>query len=70
MVEYVSVSSSNIRGVGYDNDTSTLYVDFRSGAQYQYSGVDAGTAAEFKSAGSPGKYFHENIKDAYPTRRV
>jgi hypothetical protein len=64
------VSSSNIRAVGYDADTSTLTVEFHGGRVYRYRGVPASVYRGLMSAASHGSYFHDHIKDRYPTIRV
>jgi hypothetical protein len=38
-MERRSVNSSNLLSIGYDPQTSTLEVEFRTGSIYQYEGV-------------------------------
>jgi len=59
-----SVSSSNLASVGYDPDTSTLEIEFRSSGIYQYFGVSVDVYDALMSAGSKGTYFDQNIKKA------
>jgi hypothetical protein len=67
----VSVSSSNLASVGYDPDTCTLEIKFRSGGVYQYRNVPARIHAGLMSANSHGRYFYAHIKKAgYTYRRV
>lgn len=70
MPEMTPVRSSNIAAIGYDPAVQELIVQFRSGAEYAYSGVDTMAYIDFFSAASPGKHFAQWIKDAYPTRRI
>lgn len=64
------VQSSNIRSVGYDPNTSTLEVEFNSGAIWQYYDVLEGTYYEMKSASSIGKFFNANIKGQHSEGQV
>lgn len=60
------VSSSNISEVGYDPDTQTLRVKFKSGGEYDYSGVSAEEHEALLSAPSIGKHFLSSIKPSKP----
>ncbi|WP_306309345.1 KTSC domain-containing protein [Xenorhabdus anantnagensis] len=66
----VSVSSSNLHSVGYDQVTRTLEIAFHNGGIYQYDGVPANVHQGLMSAPSKGKYFHQYIKNVYPYRKV
>lgn len=70
MVEFRSVVSSNVQGIAYEDATSTLYVEFKGGSRYAYSSVPKEEYEAFLEASSPGQFFNNNIKDAYPTRRM
>lgn len=59
------VSSSNIRSIGYDPDSSTLEIEFNNGTVYQYGGVPQAEYDALMSAGSHGTYFNANIKNRY-----
>ncbi len=59
------VESSNIAAIGYDADSKTLQVDFKTGKRYQYQNVPPETFAEFKAADSVGKYFAAQIKNEF-----
>jgi len=65
-----SVSSSNIRSVGYDLDTRTLEVEFHSSGIYQYAGVPETIYQGFMRAASKGSYFHDHIKGRYPDKQM
>ena len=70
-MERVPVDSSNIASVGYDVASSTLEIEFNSGAIYQYSGVPENEFTGLMSASSKGSYLNEHIKKAgYPYARV
>lgn len=64
------VSSSNLRSVGYDAQSSLLEIEFQDGHVYQYSRVGEGTSSALMRAGSKGTYFHDYIKHGYVCRRV
>jgi hypothetical protein len=64
------VSSSNLRSVGYDPETQTMGIEFKSGGVYRYDGVPPALHAGLMGASSHGSYFHENIKGQYGDRRV
>ena len=58
----VSVSSSNLRSVGYDPVTLTLEVEFLDGSVYNYANVPAAVYSGLMSAASHGSYFDAVIK--------
>ncbi|RLV55704.1 KTSC domain-containing protein [Aeromicrobium phragmitis] len=64
------VSSSSLRSVGYDDTTHTLEVEFHKGAIYRFDAVPREVHDELVSAESIGRYFNENVRDAYPYRRL
>jgi hypothetical protein len=64
------VSSSTIRSIGYDAESSTLEVEFNSGTVYQYAGVPQAEHDGLMSASSHGTYFNANIKNRYSYTRV
>jgi len=68
-MERISVSSSNLVSVGYDEDSSTLEVEFNSGT-YQYYDVPLYVYEELISAGSVGSYLHQNVKNTYSYSQV
>lgn len=64
------VSSSNISSVGYDPGSLVLEIEFHGGRLYQYSRVPEIIHSGLMSAISKGTFFHEHIRDTYPTKRV
>ena len=62
------VESSMIRSFGFEN--STLEIEFKSGAIWQYFDVPENVYYEMRSAGSCGKFFHAHIKGQYPESQV
>jgi len=64
------VSSSNISSIGYDSESQTLEIEFRSGDIYQYFMVPESTYNALMSASSHGSFFHHHIKDRYQWRKI
>ncbi len=56
------VKSSNLDYIGHDGK-ETLYIKFKSGANYKYSPFSKERFEEFKSSSSKGSYFINEIKD-------
>ena len=70
-MERIPVDSSNLASVGYDVASSTLEIEFNSGAIYQYSGGPENEYTGLMSASSKGSYFDQHIKKAgYPYTKV
>jgi hypothetical protein len=65
-----SVSSSNLRSIGYDSATNTLEIAFHGGRVYQYFNVPKSVYHGLMNAASHGKYHHRRIKDRYPYERI
>ena len=65
MGEFEPVSSSNIDAYRYDENSKTLWIKFHGGRVYRYEAVSQDVADGIGTAGSPGGYFHANIKGAY-----
>jgi len=61
-MERIPVESSNLASVGYDSVTSTLEIEFHSGAIYQCFAVPQEIYDGLMNAASKGSYFHHNIK--------
>ena len=61
----IPVISSNISSIGYDEDTSTLEIEFHSGAIYQYFDVPPNVYQGIIEASSIGQYFAQYIKGYY-----
>jgi hypothetical protein len=70
-MNYVSVRSSTLEAVAYDETSSTLGVRFRNGSEYEYSRVPESVYRGILSAPSAGRYFQTHVKDAgFRFRRV
>lgn len=64
------VDSSNVEAVGYDEDSSTLQVEFKNGATYQYFDVPENIFFGLRDADSVGGYLAARIKGAYRYSKV
>ena len=64
-MELRDVVSSNLKSIGYDARRRVLYVEFRGGALYRYSGVGAVIHHRLLLAPSKGEYFHRRIRGHY-----
>lgn len=66
----IPVISSNVSSVGYDENSSTLEVQFHDGSVYQYFAVPVQIYSGLINAGSVGGYLNDHIKGVYRYRRV
>lgn len=64
------VDSSMIESTGYDPETQTLRIRFKTGAVYDYTPVSHGMWLNFQHAPSVGSYFHANIKGNFSSIKV
>ena len=65
-----TVSSSNIRSIGYDAKSQTLEIEFQDGDIYQYFSIPKSIYNALMSASSYGSYFHCYIKDQYQWTKI
>lgn len=69
-MEKIPVTSSNVESIGYDEDSSTLEIEFKNGATYQYFDVPENVFAELRDADSVGGYLAARIKGTYRFSKV
>jgi hypothetical protein len=69
-MERVSVSSSHISSVRYDDTSEILEIEFKSGLIYHYFNVPIFVHEQLMSAPSPGQYFNANIRNVYGCQRA
>lgn len=62
-MERVSVSSSNLKSVGYDSGNDILEVEFLNGTIYQYKSVPSKIYDGLLNASSKGQYLNQYVKD-------
>lgn len=67
--DWTDVSSSNLAAVRYDAEDGILQVEFKTGAVYEWYGVQADTAADLVTAVSPGKYLNSHIHGLFGAGR-
>lgn len=65
-----SVISSDIRSIGYDDETCILEIEFHSGGIYQYYSVPRAVYERLMNASSYGKYFHAHVKGVFDHQRI
>ena len=64
-MEMEFVYSSNIERIGYDFNSGTLRIEFKSNRTYDYFSVPEHVFHELRSASSVGGYHAKNIKNCY-----
>lgn len=64
-MERQTVDSSNIQGIGYDEESNTLEVTFKIGKTYTYNGVPVEVWREFAKSPSKGIFFFNYIRDRF-----
>ena len=69
-MDRVSVESSNVASIGYDNTTHVLEVEFKGGQVYQYFGVPESEWLAFLEAGSKGSFIWTNLRGKYGYSKV
>lgn len=66
MTEWITVASSAIKAVGYDESNQRMYIDFQdSQPVYIFCAVPESVFREFVGARSVGRYYQRYIKDRY-----
>jgi len=68
-MERVSVSSSNVVSVGYDEENMILEIEFNNGT-YQYYDVPIDVFEELLNSPSIGSYIHHNIRHNFSYAQV
>jgi len=65
-----TVTSSDLRSVGYDDSESLLEIEFHNGGVYHYFGVPQSVYEALMAAGSKGRYFNAYVRKVYRCERV
>ena len=69
MIAWKAVHSDSVLKIGYDVDTSELFVTWRRGGRTSiYSDVPPEVANQAATAWSVGKFLDENVKRTYNHR--
>jgi hypothetical protein len=66
----IPVSSTNLAAIGYDEESNTLRVEFRTGGTYDYFDVPEREFEALRTASSHGQYLAQNIKGSYRYAKV
>ena len=69
-MEYIPMSSSNIKEIAYNSKNKELHIRFTSGALYTYFEVPESAFTDFKNADSAGGYFSSEIKNVFTYERI
>lgn len=69
-MERKPVTSSNIASIGYDENTSTLEIEFLNNTIYQYFDVPHHICQGLMQADSHGQFLAQNIKGVYRYSKV
>jgi len=64
----IKVESSNVKSIGYSDNT--LYVLFKNGGLYQYKDVPVKVYDDMLVAESVGIYLNKEVKKVYETERI
>ena len=68
-MERISVDSSNLVSVGYDEESSILEVEFNNGI-YQYYDVPLDVYEDLMNSDSKGSYLFRNIKNTFSYEQI
>lgn len=66
----VSLDSTTLAAVAYDDHRAELQVDFRDGARYSYSGVAPELVRDLLCATSKGSFFNRYIRSRFPYAKL
>lgn len=64
------VNSSNIRSIGYDQQSATLEVEFTTGDVYQYFNLPEHLHQQFLHSPSHGQFLNDNIRYSYRYQKI
>jgi hypothetical protein len=65
-----TISSTELRSAGYEEEHRLLEVEFQNGRVYQYYQVPPTVYFALISASSKGRYFNSQIRDVFRCNRV
>jgi len=68
--EMIPVMSSNLSAIGYDKEEQELWIDYKSGFTYCFSGVPEGVFMQLKKANSKGQYIDQVVSQNYSYTRM
>lgn len=59
------LTSTALSSARYDTDTEEMEIVFTSGSSYTFNNVPQKVFEDLRDSGSPGQYYHRNIKGRY-----
>ena len=69
-MQMISVVSSTIQSIGYDEKNSVLRLMFRDGSVHDYYDVPDSVFSDLMRATSKGRYAKANIIERYTLRKI
>jgi hypothetical protein len=69
-IEMHPVVSSNVKEIGYDEQSRTLRVGFKSGSSYDYANVPIEKFRGLRDSVSKTTYLNQHIKGQYPYKQI
>lgn len=63
--EMLDFFSNAIERIAYDRENRSLFVEFQTGGEYVYNGVEESTFNLFRTAPSLGRFFQNHIEGEY-----
>lgn len=69
-MNWISVDSSTISRMAYDENRRVLTIEFKNGSRYEYYDIPAASFQAMRTAGSKGQYLAANIKGRFRYARV
>jgi hypothetical protein len=70
-MEWISTpESSSIAAYAYSSQEMYLYVRFKNGRTYRYSGVPSSVYEDFADADSKGAFFNAQIQGRHPYSQI
>jgi hypothetical protein len=64
-IKMISVESSNVKCVGYDEENKNIHIQLKSGEHYLYQDVPKKVFEDLLKATSIGSYINRYLKDSY-----
>jgi hypothetical protein len=62
--------SSSVAAFAYEAEDMTLFVRFKTGRTYRYSGVPSSVYEDFADADSKGAFFNAQVQGRYPYSQI
>jgi hypothetical protein len=69
-MEMKKISSGRLRGIGYDESSRRLRLEFDSGELLEYDGITREMWIRMSSSASPWSYYCDHLRDELTPRRV